>query len=102
MTISQALQNRYRSRFKKRCKYRPAVFTVPTEFMTDLASATRALWAFVATFDVARAAIVHDLLYKQSDYTGGKKQTRRRQRINQRAKSGRDKVFLLAMKDAEH
>ena len=34
------------------------------EFMTDLASTFRALWAFIAPFDVARAAIVHDLLYK--------------------------------------
>ena len=42
----------------------PAVITVPNGFMTDLASTPRALWAFVAPFDVARAAIVHDLLYK--------------------------------------
>ena len=42
----------------------PVDITVPTEFMTDLASTPRALWAFIAPFDVARAAIVHDLLYK--------------------------------------
>ena len=42
----------------------PVNITVPTEFMTDLASTPRVLWAFIAPFDVARAAIVHDLLYK--------------------------------------
>ena len=42
----------------------PVAITVPTEFMTDLASTPRILWAFIAPFDVARAAIVHDLLYK--------------------------------------
>ena len=38
--------------------------TVPSGFITDLASTPRILWAFIAPFDVARAAIVHDLLYK--------------------------------------
>ena len=42
----------------------PVAITVPTEFITDLASTPRILWAFIAPFDVARAAIVHDLLYK--------------------------------------
>ena len=43
----------------------PAVITVPNEFMTDLASTPRALWAFIAPFDVARAAVVHDILYEK-------------------------------------
>ena len=40
------------------------VFTVPNGFITDLASTPRLLWNLIAPFDVARAAIVHDLLYK--------------------------------------
>ena len=38
--------------------------TVPSGFITDLASTPRILWNVIAPFDVARAAIVHDLLYK--------------------------------------
>ena len=33
-------------------------------FVTDLASVPRMCWAFIAPWDVARAAIIHDLLYK--------------------------------------
>ena len=40
----------------------PVSITVPSGFITDLASTPRLLWAFIAPFDVARAAIVHDLL----------------------------------------
>ena len=34
-------------------------------FETDLASVPRICWAFIAPWDVARAAIIHDLLYKR-------------------------------------
>ena len=37
--------------------------TVPVGFVTDLASVPRAMWWAIAPFDVARAAIIHDLLY---------------------------------------
>ena len=37
---------------------------VPAGFETDLASVPRAAWALIAPWDVARAAIVHDILYK--------------------------------------
>ena len=80
----------------------PAVFTVPTEFMTDLASTPRALWAFVAPFDVARAAIVHDLLYKAIRlYRWQKGKLEEDKELIKRAKVAADKVFLLAMKDAD-
>ena len=39
--------------------------TVKKDFVTDLASVPRVCWAFIAPWDVARAAIVHDLLYKR-------------------------------------
>ena len=38
--------------------------TVKKNFVTDLASVPRICWAFIAPWDVARAAIIHDLLYK--------------------------------------
>ena len=38
--------------------------TVRKGFITDLASVPRPMWAIIAPFDIARAAIIHDLLYK--------------------------------------
>ena len=82
----------------------PAVITVPTEFMTDLASTPRALWAFIAPFDVARAAIVHDLLYKsirQYRWKVAKTAPGEDKSLIKKAKVVADKVFRLAMKDAQ-
>ena len=80
----------------------PVVITVPKEFMTDLASTPRILWAFIAPFDVARAAIVHDLLYKSiRQYRWGKGEIEEDKELIKNAKVAADKVFLLAMKDAE-
>jgi hypothetical protein len=39
--------------------------TVPLGYITDLASVPRACWAFIAPFDVARPAVVHDILYER-------------------------------------
>ena len=33
--------------------------------VTDLASVPRICWMFIAPWDIARAAIIHDLLYKR-------------------------------------
>ena len=38
--------------------------TAPKGFDTDLASVPRIGWAFIAPFDVARAAVIHDQLYR--------------------------------------
>jgi hypothetical protein len=76
--------------------------TVPSGFITDLASTPRILWNVIAPFDVARAAIVHDLLYKairKYRWTIGKVEEDKQLIID--AKKASDKVFLLAMKDAE-
>ena len=76
--------------------------TVPSGFITDLASTPRILWNVIAPFDVARAAIVHDLLYKairKYRWTIGKVEEDKQLIID--AKKAADKVFLLAMKDAE-
>ena len=39
--------------------------TVPEGYITDLASVPRACWAFIAPFDVARPAVIHDILYER-------------------------------------
>ena len=80
----------------------PVVITVPKEFMTDLASTPRILWAFIAPFDVARAAIVHDLLYKAiRKYRWTKGAIEEDKDLIKKAKVVADKLFLLAMKDAD-
>ena len=79
-----------------------AIITVPTEFITDLASTPRLLWAFIAPFDVARAAIVHDLLYKTiRQYRWNKGAIEEDKQLIKKAKVVADKVFRLAMKDAD-
>ena len=76
--------------------------TVSSGFITDLASTPRILWAFIAPFDVARAAIVHDLLYKSiRQYRWKKGLIEEDKELIENAKKASDKVFLLAMKDAE-
>ena len=82
----------------------PVDITVPTEFITDLASTPRLLWAFIAPFDVARAAIVHDLLYKsirQYRWKVAKTAPGEDIKLIKKAKVVADKVFRLAMKDAD-
>ncbi len=41
------------------------VITVPAGYITDLASVPRFCWMFIAPFDVARAAVVHDIMYEK-------------------------------------
>lgn len=82
----------------------PVAITVPTEFITDLASTPRILWAFIAPFDVARAAIVHDLLYKAIRtyrWNVSKTMPGEDKELIKNAKKASDKVFRLAMKDAD-
>ena len=76
--------------------------TVSSGFITDLASTPRILWAFIAPFDVARAAIVHDLLYKSiRQYRWKKGLIEEDKELIKNAKVAADKVFHLAMKEAE-
>ena len=79
--------------------------TVKKDFVTDLASVPRICWAFIAPWDVARAAIIHDLLYKRIRQYRAEK---RKQEFNfedpkviREAKRASDNVFHMAMKDAE-
>ena len=47
-------------------KVKGSKITVKKDFVTDLASVPRICWAFIAPWDVARAAIIHDLLIRES------------------------------------
>ena len=86
--------------------------TVRKDFVTDLASVPRMCWAFVAPWDVARAAIIHDLLYKRirqyraekkkvTPYTGTKEVSLENPTVIREAKKAADNTFHMAMKDAD-
>ena len=74
-------------------------------YHTDLASIHRLAWSFIAPWDVARAAIIHDLLYKRirqyrAECSKGLKNSEDPKVISD-AKKASDDVFHMAMKDAE-
>ena len=85
----------------KRDTNKTETITVPTGFVTDLASVPRAMWAFIAPFDVARAAIIHDLLYKTIRQYRWKMKDKEDANLIAKAKKASDKVFYHAMKDAD-
>ena len=74
---------------------------VEEDFVTDLASVPRMCWAFIAPWDVARAAIIHDLLYKSIRQYRSKWKNSGNQNVISAAKKASDDVFYMAMKDAE-
>jgi hypothetical protein len=89
----------------KRETNKTETITVPKGFVTDLASVPRAMWWLIAPFDVARAAIIHDLLYKvirqyRWEHQKGIKNTEDDALVKS-AKIAADKVFLLGMRDAD-
>ena len=73
---------------------------VKEDFVTDLASVPRAAWAIIAPWDVARAAIIHDLLYKRIRQYRWQNEEQDKSLVKA-AKKAADKVFLCGMKDAE-
>jgi len=74
-------------------------------FVTDLASVPRICWMLIAPWDIARAAIIHDLLYKRIRQYRAKLDNESLQydevATYKAAKKEADKVFLAAMKDAD-
>jgi len=77
-------------------------------FETDLASVPRAIWWLISPWDIARAAIIHDLLYKRiREYRAEEGDLEAHPtadtvvRNYKSAKKASDKVFLMAMKDAD-
>jgi len=88
-------------------KCKGSKITCAKGFVTDLASVPRGIWWLIAPWDIARAAIIHDLLYKRI------RQYRAKEGgldshpaadivVNHynTAKKASDAVFLMAMKDA--
>ena len=77
--------------------------TVKKDFVTDLASVPRMCWAFIAPWDVARAAIIHDLLYKRirQHRKAHSKSLGEDMKVISEAKKASDDVFHMAMKDAD-
>ena len=68
-------------------------------FKTDLASTPKFLWNLIAPWDIARAAIIHDLLYLRiRQYRAKPEPDMQGVAI---AKKAADKVFLMAMQDAD-
>ena len=78
--------------------------TVKKDFVTDLASVPRMCWTFIAPWDVARAAIIHDLLYKCiRQYRKAHRKSLKCSedpKVISDAKKASDDVFHMAMKDA--
>ena len=74
-------------------------------FVTDLASVPRICWAFISPWDIARAAIIHDLLYKKIRVYRRKcsktLMNSENPEVISAAKKAADDVFHMAMKDAE-
>jgi hypothetical protein len=76
-------------------------------FVTDLASVPRAIWWLISPWDIARAAIIHDLLYKRiREYRADNEDIddpNIETVINnyKAAKKAADDVFLMAMEDAQ-
>ena len=75
------------------------VVSVPKGYITDLASVPRFCWAFIAPFDVARAAVVHDILYEKINtaYKGEKILTKH---DREKYRNVADDVFKEGMESA--
>ncbi len=76
------------------------VISVPKGYITDLASVPRFCWAFIAPFDVARAAVIHDILYEKINtaYKGEKILTKH---DREKYRKVADDVFKEGMESAE-
>ena len=78
-------------------KWNKDTLTVPKGYITDMASVPRAAWAFIAPFDVARAAICHDVMYEKLNAV--RKKVKKTEFATMRAIA--DTVFLHGMEAAE-
>ena len=86
-------------------KIKMNLIIVKKGFVTDLASTPRILWNLISPWDVARAAIIHDLLYKTIRQYRWSMKTHKNDGIifrenKELVKIVADKVFLMGMKDA--
>ena len=85
----------------KRDTNKTETITVPSGFVTDLASVPRAMWWLIAPFDVARSAIIHDLLYKTIRQYRHNMKDKQDDALVKAAKKASDMVFYHGMNDAE-
>ena len=79
--------------------------TVKKGFKTDLASIPRACWNVISPWDIARAAVIHDLLYKRiRQYRWDRlykfDNVSENPSVVKNARKAADEVFLMAMIDA--
>lgn len=77
--------------------------SVKKGFVTDLASTPKIMWNIIAPWDIARAAIIHDFLYKRiRQYRAGRNSGlgTENQETVRTAKKAADAAFLMGMKDA--
>ena len=74
--------------------------TVPKGYVTDLASVPRVCWSFIAPFDVARAAVVHDIMYEKINgaFKKGIIESKKEREIYRKIADG---MFLEGMMSAE-
>tara|TARA_Y100001970_G_scaffold284437_1_gene401808 strand:+ start:1919 stop:2398 length:480 start_codon:yes stop_codon:yes gene_type:complete len=74
--------------------------TVPKGYITDLASVPRICWSFIAPFDVARAAVVHDIMYEKINgaFKKGIIESKKEREIYRKIA---DRMFLEGMESAE-
>ena len=84
---------------RKHCDYvdEDGTITAKKGTVTDLASIPRVAWTFIAPFEVARAAVLHDVLC----VTCGEKLDYITDYEFEELRVLTDKVFLLAMNDAQ-
>ena len=77
-----------------------STITVPKGYITDLASVPRVCWSFIAPFDVARAAVVHDIMYEKinGEYKKGIIESKGERECYRWIA---DKMFLEGMESAE-
>ena len=77
-----------------------STITVPKGYITDLASVPRICWSFIAPFDVARAAVIHDIMYEKINgaFKKGIIESKKEREIYRKIA---DKMFLEGMEAAE-
>ena len=81
-------------------KFVKDTMTVPRGYITDMASVPRGCWAFIAPFDVARAAVIHDIMYEKINgaFKKGIIESKKEREIYRKIA---DDIFLEGMESAE-
>ena len=81
-------------------KTKQYIITIPKEYVTDMASVPRGCWAFIAPFDVARAAVIHDIMYEKINgaFKKGIIESKKEREIYRKIA---DDIFLEGMESAE-